>query len=76
MKLVVDRHAKLPGYTAVGALHDSNNSSARYAARESMRRTVQHDCTRGIGSIAFAAADHTTSDKTHDKTLVAAVVSP
>lgn len=77
-RLVVEcSDAKLPGYAAVGALLDTNNSTVLYAARESMRRTVQHDCTRGIGSVAFAAADGATSGKTHDKTLVAAVnVSP
>lgn len=77
-KLVVDcRDAKLPGYAAVGALLDTNNSTVLYAARARMRRTVQHDCTRGIGSIAFAAAEDAKSDKTSSETLIVmANVSP
>jgi hypothetical protein len=72
-KLVVEcSNAKLPGYGAVGALLDTNNSTVLYAARESMRRTVQHDCTRGVGTIAFALADRATPGKASEKRLVAA----
>lgn len=76
-RLVVEcSDAKLPGYAAVGALLETNNSTVLYAARESMRRTVQHGCARGVDAIAFAVADRAAPGKSPEKRLVAANVTP
>ena len=77
-KLVVScSDEKLPSYANVSALLDTNNATVLHAARESMRRSVQHFCTHGIDSIAFAAADRATSKQTPDQMLAAVVnVSP
>ena len=54
--------ATMPSYARVGALLDTNNATVLYAARENMRRTVQHHCMRGVRSVTFALAATATPD--------------